>query len=159
MDSLVPPPNIHTRNIYTKRIVAIDYSSTRTFSEDPQYHLIYDMGAGSTTATVVSFASRSVKEGKTNKTVIEIATHGIGFDRLLGGDLFNERIVNHLVDTFRSSKSGAKAKTDIKSDGRAFARLFKEASRVKHVLSANTDTTAMVSRPLCRGKKLTGGLD
>ena len=102
------------------------------------------MGAGSTTATVVSVASRSVKEGKTNKTVIEIASHGIGFDRHLGGDLFNARIVDHLVNTFRESKSGSKAKTNIKSDGRAFARLFKEASRVKHVLSANVDTTAMV---------------
>ena len=125
-------------------LVAINYGTTRTFSEEPQYHLIYDMGAGSTTATIVSFTSRSVKEGKTNKTIIDIATHGIGYDRELGGDLFNARIVDNFVDAFRTSKAGAKAKTDIKTDGRAFARLFKEAARVKHVLSANADTTASV---------------
>jgi len=102
------------------------------------------MGAGSTTATIVSFASRSITEGKSNKTVIDIATHGIGYDRELGGDLFNTRIVDILVDGFRTSKSGAKAKTDIKTDGRAVARLFKEAARVKQVLSANADTTASV---------------
>jgi hypoxia up-regulated 1 len=124
--------------------VAIQYGTTRTFPEEPQYHLIYDMGAGSTTATVVSFRSRSVKEGRTNKTVIEIATHGIGYDRELGGDLFNSRIADTLVDAFRSSKSGSKAKTDITTDGRAFARLFKEAARVKQVLSANAETMASV---------------
>jgi hypoxia up-regulated 1 len=126
------------------RIVAINYGTTRTFSEEPQYHLIYDMGAGSTTATVVSFASRSVKDGRSNKTVIDISTHGIGFDRDLGGDLFNARIVHTLVESFRTSSVGKKAKTDIKSNGRAFARLFKEASRVKHVLSANAETMASV---------------
>lgn len=103
------------------------------------------MGAGSTTATIVSFTSRSVKEGKTNKTVMDIAVHGIGYDRDLGGDLFNTRIADNLVDAFRTSKAGAKANTDIKTDGRAFARLFKEAARVKQVLSANVDTTASVT--------------
>jgi hypoxia up-regulated 1 len=102
------------------------------------------MGAGSTTATIVSFTSHSVKDGKTNKSVIDIATHGIGYDRELGGDLFNARIVDNFVDAFRASKAGAKANTDIKTDGRAFARLFKEAARVKQVLSANIDTTATV---------------
>jgi hypoxia up-regulated 1 len=103
------------------------------------------MGAGSTTVTVVSFSSRTVKEGRTNKTVIDIATHGLGYDRELGGDLFNTRLVDTLVEAFRTSKSGVKAKTDIKSNGRAFARLSKEASRVKHVLSANAETIASVS--------------
>jgi hypoxia up-regulated 1 len=102
------------------------------------------MGAGSTTATVVSFSSRTVKEGRSNKTVIDISTHGIGYDRELGGDLFNARLVENLAEVFRSSKTGAKAKTDINTDGRAYARLFKEASRVKHVLSANAETYASV---------------
>jgi len=129
--------------------IALQYGTTRTFSEEPQYHLIYDMGAGSTTATVVSFSSRSVKEGKSNKTVIDVATHGVGYDRELGGNLFNSRLVDNLVETFRSNKAGAKAKTDIRKDGKAAARLYKEASRVKHALSANTDATASVS-PLPR---------
>ena len=107
------------------------------------------MGAGSTTVTVVSFSSRTVKEGRTNKTVIDISTHGLGYDRELGGDLFNTRLVDTLVEAFRTSKSGVNAKTDIKSNGRAFARLSKEASRVKHVLSANAETMASVpSLPL-----------
>lgn len=124
--------------------MAISYGTTRVFTEDPQYHLIYEMGAGSTTATVVSFTSRTVKEGKSNKTVTEISTHGTGFDRELGGNLMNSRLVGFLVDAFRSSKTGGKAKGDITASGRAYARLLKEASRVKHVLSANTDTTAAV---------------
>jgi hypoxia up-regulated 1 len=126
-------------------VVAIDYGTTRLFSEEPQYHLIYDMGAGSTTATIVSFSSRSVTEGKSNKTVIDISTHGIGYDRELGGDLFNARMVDTLIEAFRTSKSGSKSKTDIRADGRAIARLFREVSKVKHVLSANMDTTAMVT--------------
>jgi hypoxia up-regulated 1 len=124
--------------------VAINYGTARTFSEESQYHLIYDMGAGSTTATVVSFFQRTVKEGRSNKTHVDISTHGTGYDRELGGNLLNSRIVDVLIDRFRSSSTGKSAKADIKSNGRAFARLFKEASRVKHVLSANSDTTASV---------------
>ena len=124
--------------------MAINYGTTRIFTEEPQYHLIYDMGAGSTTATVVSFITRTVKQGKTNKTITEIMTHGTGFDRTLGGDLMNSRLRNFLIDAFRSSKSGAKAQGNIATSGRAYARLLKEASRVKHILAANTDTTASV---------------
>jgi len=117
------------------------------FAEEPQYHLIYDMGAGSTTATIVSFGSRSVTEGKSNKTVTDITTHGIGYDRELGGNLFNSRMVDTLIEAFLTSKSGSKSKADIRTDGRAIARLFREAARVKHILSANTDTTATVNSP------------
>jgi hypoxia up-regulated 1 len=125
-------------------VVAINYGTTRTFSEKPQYHLIYDMGAGSTSATVVSFSSRNINAGRAEKTVTEITTLGVGFDRELGGDLFNSRLVDHLIDTFRNSKAGKKAKSDIKSDGRAFAKISKEASRIKQLLSANVDAAASV---------------
>ena len=143
---------------YTKffidHIVAIHYGTTRTFSEESQYHLIYDMGAGSTTATVVSFSSRSIKRGHSNATVISISSHGVAFDRDLGGDLFNSRIVDTLIKSFRTSSAGKTAKTDIRSDGRAVARLFKESSRVKHVLSANSDTMASVTLTLMKSKSL-----
>jgi hypoxia up-regulated 1 len=125
--------------------VAINYGTTRNFGGDPQYHLIYDMGAGSTTATIISFQSKVVKSGKMNKTVIELGTHGFGFDRELGGELFTTRLVDRLIDLFRKSKSGSRATTDIQTNGRAMARLYKEASRVKQVLSANTETHASVS--------------
>ena len=143
-----PPKKKKKKGVLLLIAVAINYGTTRIFTEDPQYHLNYEMGAGSTTATVVSFTSRTVKEGKTNKTVTEISTHGTGFDRELGGDLMNSRLVGFLVDAFRSSKSGGKATGDITTSGRAYGRLLKEASRVKHVLSVNTDTTALVAPPV-----------
>ncbi|KAJ8589562.1 hypothetical protein M405DRAFT_817788 [Rhizopogon salebrosus TDB-379] len=34
---------------------AVNYAMTRTFSTTPEYHVIYDAGASSTCATVVSF--------------------------------------------------------------------------------------------------------
>ena len=135
-------------------VVAIDYATTRAFTEEPKYHLIYDMGAGSTTATVVAFSSRSVKEGKTDKTVIDLATLGVGFDRKLGGDVFNSRLVDAMIKAFRESKSGAKAKKDLTTNGRAYARLLKEASRVKHALSGNTDSAASVRYPVGFGSNV-----
>jgi hypoxia up-regulated 1 len=126
------------------RVVAINYGTTRTFPEVPQYHLIYDMGAGSTTATVVSFESRTIDAGRSTKNVTEIISHGVGFDRELGGDLFNALLVDHLIDAFRSSKTGTKAKSDIRSDGKALAKLWKEALRIKQLLSANLDASASV---------------
>lgn len=131
--------------------VGINYATSRTFDE-PQYHIVYDMGAGSTTASVLRFEGKSVKDvGRFNKTVQEVSILGLGYDRTLGGDLFNERLEDLILSDFVKSQKGQSAlvgekdpKNVVRSNGRSAAKLWKESTRVRQILSANTDAVASV---------------
>jgi hypoxia up-regulated 1 len=131
--------------------VGLDYAKSRTFpdvskGERPEHHLVFDMGAGSTTATVLRFQSRSVKDvGRFNKTVQEVAVLGAGWDRTLGGDSLNQVIVDDYVNKFLTKpvmKSRGMSAADIKSNGRVMSRLWKEAEKARQVLSANSETSS-----------------
>lgn len=131
--------------------VGLNYATSRQFpnfsdGEKPEYHMVFDMGAGSTKATVMKFQSRSVKDiGKFNKTVQEVQVLGTGWDRTLGGDALSNLIVDDMVAQFVESKGAKKISATsegVKAHGRALAKLSKEAARVRHVLSANQNTQA-----------------
>lgn len=131
--------------------VGLNYATSRQFPNinegaKPEHHLIFDMGAGSASASVVKFQSRTVKDvGKYNKTVQEVQSLGSGWDRTLGGDALNYLIVDDMISQFVESKGaqkiGATAEA-VRAHGRAIAKLTKEAERVRHVLSANQNTGA-----------------
>lgn len=131
--------------------VGLNYATSRQFPNinegaKPEYHMVFDMGAGSTTASVMRFQSRTVKDiGKFNKTVQEIQVLGSGWDKTLGGDALNSLIVDDMVAQFVESKGAQKVSAtaeQVKSHGRAIAKLTKEAERLRHVLSANQNTQA-----------------
>lgn len=131
--------------------VGLNYATSRTFpnindGEKPEHHMIFDMGAGSTKATVLKMQGRTIKDvGKFNKTVQEVIALGSGWDRTLGGDALNYLILDDMVEKFVES-SGAKkvgaTVEGVKGHGRAIAKLLKEAERLRHVLSANQNTAA-----------------
>ncbi|KAI0318042.1 actin-like ATPase domain-containing protein [Amylostereum chailletii] len=110
--------------------IAINYAMTRTFTE-PERHIIYDSGAKSTRATVVTFSP----QGKGT----QIAVNGIGYDRIVGGTELDRRLREILIADFQR-----KYGRDIRQDKKAMARLWKEAGRVKGILSANTEATATI---------------
>ena len=66
---------------------------------------------------------------------------GFRFDRTLGGLEFQLRLRDYLAEQFNSVK---RTKKDVTGNARAMQKLFKEAGRVKQVLSANTDHFAQV---------------
>ncbi|KAM0512737.1 hypothetical protein ACHAPE_008617 [Trichoderma viride] len=131
--------------------VGLNYATSRQFPNinegaKPEYHMVFDMGAGSTTASVMRFQSRTVKDvGKFNKTIQEIQVLGSGWDKTLGGDSLNSLIVDDMVNQFVESKGAQKIAAtaeQVKAHGRAIAKLSKEAERLRHVLSANQNTQA-----------------
>ncbi|KAI1817091.1 actin-like ATPase domain-containing protein [Poronia punctata] len=131
--------------------VGLNYATSRTFPNvseggNPEYHMVFDMGAGSTKATVMKFQGRTVKDvGKYNKTVQEVIVLGNGWDRTLGGDAFNYLIVDDMVSKFVETSAAKKASVTeegLRGHGRAMAKLLKEAERLRHILSANVDTAA-----------------
>ncbi|KAL9637377.1 MAG: hypothetical protein Q9164_002222 [Protoblastenia rupestris] len=131
--------------------VGLNYATSRTFPTvneggKPEINLVYDMGAGSTTATVLKFQGRTVKDvGKYNKTVQEVHVLGTSWDKTLGGDALNSVIIEDIINQFiakpESKKSGLESDS-IKSHGRTMAKLLKESERIRQVLSANTETYA-----------------
>jgi hypoxia up-regulated 1 len=134
--------------------VALNYAMTRDFppfnvntSEgQKEYHMIYDSGAMSTTATIVAFYQTSylpTPKSKTpiNTTHIEIVSTAWS---PLGGVLLDETIQKMLVEDF-IKKSG---RAEIKQDKKAMAKLAREATRVKHILSANQESNVNVSHTL-----------
>lgn len=128
--------------------VGLNYATSRTFADvskggKPEVHLIFDMGAGSTKATVVKFQGRTVKDvGKFNKTIQEVQVVGASWDRTLGGDALNRVIVDDMIKAFVVSKAAKAASVraeSVSAHGRAMAKLWKEAERIRQVLSANAD--------------------
>lgn len=117
--------------------VAVNYAMTRTFSTTPEYHVIYDAGASSTRATVVSFAA--AEDPKTKVSYTQIIVLGVGHDRNTGGTELDLRLQDILIDSFMS-----KHRRDIRKDKRGMAKLWKEAGRVKAILSANSDAISTV---------------
>lgn len=115
--------------------IAVNYAMTRTFTDEPEHHIIYDAGASSIRATIASFSS--VDKKKNSGTQIQIA--GVGFDRSTGGTELDRRLREILIREFEK-----KHKKDIRSDKRGMAKLWKEASRVKAILSANADASPSV---------------
>ena len=133
--------------------VGLNYATSRTFDSvseggKPEYHLVYDVGAGSTTATVLKFQGRTIALkgiGKRNQTIQEVIVLGTGYDRTLGGDSLNDLIVGDMVDQFlqipKVQKLGA-TEEQIKSHGKTMAKLWKDAERIRQLLSANAVASA-----------------
>ncbi|KAF1347412.1 heat shock protein 70-like protein-like protein [Lizonia empirigonia] len=133
--------------------VGINYATGRTFptvnGKEPgkaEINLVFDMGAGSTSATVLQFQGKTIKDvGKRNKTVQEVNVLGSSWDRTLGGDALNSLIVDDMVNTFLelpAVKSASITAEKVNTHGRTAAKLFKEAERIRQVLSANQATQA-----------------
>jgi hypoxia up-regulated 1 len=131
--------------------VGVNYATSRTFKSineggSPEIHMVFDMGAGSTKASILKFQGRTVKDvGKFNKTIQEVQVLGSGWDRTLGGDALNAIIVDDMIAKFVASpaaKSISPTVDAVKAHGRASAKLLKEAERLRQVLSANANTQA-----------------
>lgn len=128
--------------------VAVNYAMTRTFSK-PERHLFFDAGAGSTSATIVEFSTKTVQAdsvlsiGATQKEAIVVDVLAAGWDREANGMALDLIIRDELAKQFEQ-KHGSKLSSPITQQPRAMARLLKEANRVKHILSANSEASSYI---------------
>ncbi|XP_017772169.1 PREDICTED: hypoxia up-regulated protein 1 [Nicrophorus vespilloides] len=123
--------------------VALNYGifHTKDFNETAQYVMFFDMGASSTTVSIVSMQNVKVKERGYTETHPQISVVGLGYDRTLGGLELQIRLRDYLAKKFNAVK---KTKNDVFDNHRSMAKLFKEAGRVKNILSANPDHYAQI---------------
>lgn len=103
--------------------------------------MFYDMGAYDTTVSIVAYTVVKSKERGFSESHPQAQILGIGYDRTLGGLHLQIKLRDFLAEKFNELK---KPKTDVKKNPRAMGKLFKEAGRVKDVLSANSQIYAQV---------------
>uniref|UniRef100_A0A914CYA3 Hypoxia up-regulated protein 1 n=1 Tax=Acrobeloides nanus TaxID=290746 RepID=A0A914CYA3_9BILA len=111
----------------------------KEITEQAQTLLVYDIGATKTRATILEYRLAKEKDSKEQNPVM--VPLGIGYDRTLGGLDITLALRDHLLTEFRKQH---KTQKDITENPRAMAKLFKEAERVKQVLSANIDHFAQI---------------
>lgn len=115
---------------------AVNYVSTRKFTDEKEYHVVYDMGAGSASATLFSV------QDVNGTPVIDI--EGVGYDEGLAGQDMTNMMVKIIAAKFmEDNKDKVKIDTFIR-DVKAAAKLWKEAERAKSILSANQEVQVSI---------------
>ncbi|KAH0623377.1 hypothetical protein JD844_031650 [Phrynosoma platyrhinos] len=119
--------------------VALNYGVFRRkdINATAQNIMFYDMGAGSTVCTIVTYHTVKTKDSGTQP---QLQIRGVGFDRTLGGLEMELRLRDHLAKLFNEQHPSK----DVRKNLRAMAKLLKEANRLKTVLSANADHMAQI---------------
>ena len=81
--------------IHDGTAVAVNYAMTRTFSDQPEYHVIYDAGASSIRATVAAFSTGPSEGGSKKKEPqsTSIVVKGVGWDRTTSGTELDRRLL------------------------------------------------------------------
>uniref|UniRef100_A0A674IXI3 Hypoxia up-regulated protein 1 n=1 Tax=Terrapene triunguis TaxID=2587831 RepID=A0A674IXI3_9SAUR len=119
--------------------VALNYGVFRRkdINATAQNIMFYDMGAGSTVCTIVTYQTVKTKDSGTQP---QLQIRGVGFDRTLGGLEMEHRLRDYLVKLFNKQQPSK----DVRQNLRAMAKLLKEANRLKTILSANADHVAQI---------------
>lgn len=122
--------------------VALNYGIFRRkdFTTTGSTYLFYDMGAQSTTCTIATFNLVKSREHGYVEEVPQLTIKSVAFDRDLGGLEFQIRLRDYLVKKFQEKHP----KIDLSKNSKALIKLFHEAEKAKHVLSANNEYVAQV---------------
>lgn len=117
--------------------VITNYVSNRQFSSDkPEYHLVYDLGAGS-----ISAALFSVVGSNDNSVIVNV--ENVAFDENFGGNKLTDIVRSELIDKLVTQHPSLKRDTVV-NDPKVMRKLWIESERVKNILSANNQVNSHV---------------
>jgi molecular chaperone DnaK (HSP70) len=123
---------------------AVNHVTKGKLEDKPRYLLVYDIGAVDTSASLFEIKQVNETRGKfakKNVTVGVLESIGVGWDETLGGRAFDIALARLFVTAIKKQRPDIDV---FANEARAWARLVKEAARVKEVLSANTVFDARV---------------
>ncbi|KAM9909767.1 hypothetical protein OXX69_005126 [Metschnikowia pulcherrima] len=114
---------------------ALAYVSDRKFANEEYdgktvHQIIYDVGAGSTTATLFSITPFQ------NGTVY-LDVESVGYDDTFGGELLTKKVYDILYEKFLQKSD---LDESYEMPFRSAARLYESAEKAKTILSANADS-------------------
>lgn len=121
---------------------ALNFGMDKLYDE-PQIYLFYNLGGSSLQVSVVKYDTYEVPESKYSKKtkkVGSIEVLGKAWDSTLGGQAFDNRLVEYMADHFNREWQKARGhKKDVRDIPRAMTKIRLQANKVKHVLSANSE--------------------
>eukprot|EP01111_Echinosteliopsis_oligospora_P017228 TRINITY_DN7394_c0_g1_i1.p1 TRINITY_DN7394_c0_g1~~TRINITY_DN7394_c0_g1_i1.p1 ORF type:complete len:953 (+),score=370.20 TRINITY_DN7394_c0_g1_i1:61-2859(+) len=118
---------------------ALSYALDRNFENNTQNVIFYDIGATSAKALLCTLSAVPDIKSKKNKTITQVLVHSTTWDNTVGGKFIDRNLVNH----FKKAIQAKYADIDI-SDPRLTVRLFKEAQKVKEILSSNQQAPVQI---------------
>jgi len=121
---------------------ALHYGIDRVEEQDKNV-LFYNLGASSLQVSVATFGSYEQTKTAKAKKVGAFAIRGKAWDMTLGGQAFDARIVDLWVDQF-NAKHFPNGEDDVRKSPRAMTKLRITATKVKQVLSANSETPTYI---------------
>lgn len=101
--------------------------------------IFLDIGAGSTSAYLVDFSRLMVVEESGAKTKPIVSLKDSLFDKNISGNIFDHKIVE-----FALADINDRYHHNLVNDGKAIAKLTREAKRAKQILSANQKTHIVI---------------
>jgi hypoxia up-regulated 1 len=111
--------------------------------EEPRTVLFYNLGGGSLQVSIVKFHTYEIPESKNSKktkTVGSIEVLAKTWDATLGGEAFDNKLVEYLADHFNREWRHARGHDkDVRSIPSSMSKLRLQANKVKQVLSANNE--------------------
>mmetsp|Transcript_116878 Transcript_116878/g.337737 ORF Transcript_116878/g.337737 Transcript_116878/m.337737 type:complete len:906 (-) Transcript_116878:181-2898(-) len=121
---------------------ALNFGMDKTY-EEPKVYLFYNLGGSSLQVSVIKYHVYQVPESKHSKkmkTVGSIEVLGKAWDQTLGGQAFDNRLVDYMADHFNREWRKARGHDkDVRDVPRAMTKIRLQANKVKHVLSANQE--------------------
>merc|ERR1712127_25343 len=118
--------------INTNTAAGLNYGVFRRkdFNQTGTSLMFFDMGATGTTVTIATYHVVKMKDDYESNP--QLVVRGVGFDQSLGGNSFAMRLAKYFAKSFQE-----KTKKDVFTNPKAMIKIYKEADRVKNVLSAN----------------------
>ncbi|XP_060862869.1 hypoxia up-regulated protein 1-like isoform X1 [Metopolophium dirhodum] len=129
-------------NSYTAAALNYGIFHIKSFNEiSPMFMMFYDMGAYGTQVSVVSYQLVKSKDRRAHELQPKLTVLGVGYERNLGGLEIQLRLRDYLATKFNDLKF---TPNDVTKNLQSMAKLFKEAGRLKIILSANTEHFAQI---------------
>ena len=121
---------------------ALNFGMDKTY-EEPKIFLFYNLGASALQVSVIKYHVYEVPESKYSKKTKKIGSIevlGKAWDQTLGGQAFDNRLVEYMADHFNREWRKARGHNeDVRDVPRAMTKIRLQANKVKHVLSANQE--------------------
>lgn len=105
---------------------------------ETQYYVVYDMGAGSTKASLFS-----ILQPANESEPLQIELGGYGFDDCLSGSKFTLDVASLLENKFLEAHKSIRTDT-LHSNPNALAKLNQAAEKAKLILSANSEASVSI---------------
>nr|QBY35573.1 heat shock protein 70G [Dunaliella salina] len=122
--------------INSNTAAALQFGIEKDFADKTQHVIFYDLGSGSTIASLVKYSSYEAKEAGKPKAISQLEVKEVEWDEQCGSNNLDALLAQHFAADF-AAKHGFKAE-EVLGNPRTMAKMRKQIRRTKEVLSANT---------------------